>query len=241
MPETTSNVPIDAIFAGGIGILGEEGHRSGIFKRRIDGEVRVAADGIVGDQHADRRVHGGPEKAVHHFATENYAILASGFPPVADALVPGSLGENIATVGLDECSVHIGDIYRAGSVVLQVSQPRSPCWKINHRFAVEGMSLLVARERITGWYYRVLRPGSIRQGDVLERLERATGRFSISEFWQVVSAHVPEVDDMLALIAVDGLADDWKRRLTERVRWIRERRATCAAASATTQAGPLHR
>lgn len=239
MPESTTDVPIDAIFAGGIGILGEEGHRSGIFKRRIDGEVRVVAEGIAGDQHADRRVHGGAEKAVHHFATENYATLATGFPCAAAALVPGSLGENIATLGLDERSVHIGDIYRAGSVVLQVSQPRSPCWKINHRFAVEGMSLLVARERITGWYYRVLQPGTIRPGDVLEPLERATDRFSISEFWQVVSAHVSAVDDMLALVAVDGLADDWKRRLTERVRWIRERRAT--ATTAIAQAGPPHR
>ncbi|MBP0638055.1 MULTISPECIES: MOSC domain-containing protein [unclassified Cupriavidus] len=234
MPESTHNVPIDAIFAGGIGILGEEGHRSGIFKRRIEGEVRVVAEGIVGDQHADTRVHGGPEKAVHHFATENYATLATGFPHVADALVPGSFGENIATVGLDERSVHIGDIYRAGSVVLQVSQPRSPCWKINHRFSVEGLSLLVARERITGWYYRVLQPGTIRPGDILERLERANDRFSISEFWQVVSAHVPEVDDMQALSAVEGLADDWKRRLTERARWIRERRVAA-------QAGTLHR
>ncbi|MEM5429434.1 MOSC domain-containing protein [Cupriavidus oxalaticus] len=229
MPETTSNVPIDAIFAGGIGILGEEGHRSGIFKRRIEGEARVIAEGIIGDQHADRRVHGGPEKAVHHFASENYATLATALPQVADALVPGSLGENIATVGLDERNVHVGDIYRAGGVVLQVSQPRSPCWKINHRFAVEGMSLLVARERTTGWYYRVLQPGTIRQGDALQRLERTTDRFSISEFWRVVSAHVPEVDDMLALVAVDGLADDWKRQLTERVRWIRERRAAMDA------------
>lgn len=234
MPEPTRNIPINAIFAGGIGILGEEGHRSGIFKRRIEGEVRVAAAGIVGDQHGDTRVHGGPEKAVHHFASEHYATLAAGFPHIADALVPGSLGENIATTGLDERNVHIGDVYRAGSVVLQVSQPRSPCWKINHRFAVEGLSLLVARERITGWYYRVLQPGTIRPGDVLQRTERATERFSISEFWQVVSAHVPEVDDMLALIAVDGLADDWKRRLDQRVRWIRERRAQ-------PQAGAPHR
>ena len=68
----------------------------------------------------------------------------------------------------------------------------------------------------------------------VERLERANDRFSISEFWQIVSAHVPEVDDMQALSAVEGLADDWKRRLTERARWIRERRVAA-------QAGTLHR
>ncbi|MCL2658212.1 MAG: MOSC domain-containing protein [Betaproteobacteria bacterium] len=217
---------IDALFAGGIGILGEEGHRSGIFKNRIETVVRVLADGIVGDEQVDRRVHGGPEKAVHHFAAENYARLAAAFPQVANALVPGSLGENVSTHGMNERSVHIGDIYRAGSVTLQVSQPRSPCWKINHRFAVDGMSLHVAKERITGWYYRVIEAGVIGPGDSMVLLERTTDRFSIDAFWVVQSAHAPPIDDMEALIAVDGLAADWKRRLTERVRWIREYRTT---------------
>ncbi len=217
-------VAIDALFAGGIGILGEEGHRSGMFKNRIETEARLFADGIVGDEHADRRVHGGPEKAVHHFAAENYASLAGAFRQVADALVPGSLGENVSTHGMNERNVHIGDIYRAGSVTLQVSQPRSPCWKINHRFSVDGMSLHVARERITGWYYRVIEAGAIAPGDSITLLERTTDRFSIDAFWTVQSAHSPQIDDMEALIAVDGLARDWKQRLTERVRWIRERR-----------------
>jgi len=219
-------VAIDALFAGGIGILGEEGHRSGIFKNRIEAQAQVLADGIAGDEHADRRVHGGPEKAVHHFAAENYARLAEAFPQIADALVPGSLGENVSTHGMHERSVHIGDIYRVGSVTLQVSQPRSPCWKINHRFSVDGMSLHVARERITGWYYRVIEAGVIKSGDSMALLERTTDRFSIDAFWTAQSAHSPQIDDLEALIAVDGLARDWKQRLTERVRWIRERRRT---------------
>lgn len=224
MNRPAEDVVVDAIFAGGIGILGEEGHRSGIFKRRIEGDVQVLAEGIAGDEHADRRVHGGPEKAVHHFAAENYARLASIFPQIAEALVPGSLGENISTSGLTERNVHIGDVYRVGGVTLQVSQPRSPCWKINHRFSTEGMSLVVARERITGWYYRVIEAGTIRPGDRMQLIERTSERFSIEQLWNVQSAHSPRIEDMLALIAVAGLAQDWKVRLTERVRWIRERR-----------------
>jgi len=218
-------VIVEALFAGGIGILGEEGHRSGIFKSRIEAEARVLAHGIVGDEHADRRVHGGPEKAVHHFAAENYVRLTAAFPQIAHALIPGSLGENVSTYGMDERGVHIGDIYLVGSsVTLQVSQPRSPCWKINHRFSVDGMSLHVAREHMTGWYYRVIEAGVIRPGDTMTLLERATDRFSIDAFWTVQSAHSPQIDDMEALIAIDGLAREWKQRLTERVRWIRERR-----------------
>ncbi|MDY7511230.1 MOSC domain-containing protein [Ralstonia wenshanensis] len=216
---------IDALFAGGIGLLTEEGHRSGIFKNRIAAHAKVLADGIAGDEHVDRRVHGGPEKAVHHFAAENYVLLAAAFPQIADSLVPGSLGENVSTHGMDERSVHIGDVYRAGSVTLQVSQPRSPCWKINHRFSVDGMSFHVANEHITGWYYRVLEGGVIRPGDSMVLLDRTTDRFSIDAFWTVQSAHSPQVEDMEALIAVDGLANDWKKRLTQRVSWIRERRS----------------
>lgn len=224
MVKPMADVVVDALFAGGIGILGEEGHRSGIFKRRVEGDVHVFAEGIVGDEQADRRVHGGPEKAMHHFAAENYASLASFFPQIADALVPGSLGENVSTSGLTERNVHIGDIFRVGGVTLQVSQPRAPCWKINHRFATEGVSLVVARERMTGWYYRVIEAGTIRAGDPLELVRRTSERFSIDEFWNVQSAHSPRIEDMLELAAVDGLAHDWKVRLTERVRWIRERR-----------------
>ncbi|MGO4576461.1 MOSC domain-containing protein [Cupriavidus sp. 2TAF22] len=214
---------VEGIFAGGIGILGEEGHRSGIFKRRIRGEAKVSFDGIEGDEHADPRVHGGPEKAVHHFAAENYRRLAECFPDCAGILVPGSLGENISTNGLTERNVHIGDVFRMGGTVLQVSQPRSPCWKINHRFNADGMSLVVAQERMTGWYYRVIGSGIIGPGDKLELIERETERFSIDEFWRVQSSSRPGIDDMLALIAVPGLANSWKVRLNDRVRWIRQR------------------
>ncbi|QID17346.1 MOSC domain-containing protein [Nitrogeniibacter mangrovi] len=213
---------IDLVFAGGMGVLAPEGQRSGIFKRRIAGPARVEAHGIVGDEHGDPRVHGGPEKAVHQYAADNYAHLAQAFPQCSNALVPGSLGENLSALHLTERNVHIGDIFRAGSTVLQVSQPRSPCWKISHRFGIERMSMHVAQTRITGWYYRVIEPGLIQQGDEMRLLDRQTERFSIDQFWQVQSSHRPALDDLLELAAVPGLAEDWKRRLIERVKWLRK-------------------
>ncbi|WP_224790462.1 MOSC domain-containing protein [Pseudomonas fluorescens] len=214
---------IDHVFAGGLGVLQPEGQRTGIFKQRHAGPVRVERQGIVGDQHGDTRVHGGPEKAVHQYAAQNYGRLAHAFADSAAQLVPGSLGENISALGLCECNVHIGDVFQVGSAVLQVSQPRSPCWKINHRFDAEHMSMFVARERITGWYYRVLQPGFVQAGDVIELLERHSERFSIDRFWQVQLAHRPLIDDLLALAAVAGLAPDWQRRLSERARYLLKR------------------
>lgn len=214
---------IDHVFAGGLGVLLPEGQRTGIFKQRQAGPVRVELQGIVGDQHGDTRVHGGPEKAVHQYAAQNYQRLAQAFPHSAAQLIAGSLGENISAVGLSELNVHIGDVFRIGGAVLQVSQPRSPCWKINHRFDAEKMSMFVARERITGWYYRVLQPGLLQAGDPIELLERHTERFSIDQFWQVQLSHRPVIDELLALAATHGLAEDWKRRLAERAKWLSQR------------------
>ena len=170
---------IDHVFAGGLGVLQPEGQRTGMFKQRHSGPVRVELHGIVGDQHGDTRVHGGPEKAVHQYAAQNYERLAQAFTQSASQLVTGSLGENISAGELSEYNVHIGDVFRIGSCVLQVSQPRSPCWKINHRFDAEHMSMFVAKERITGWYYRIVEPGFIEAGGRIELLERHTERFSI--------------------------------------------------------------
>lgn len=219
----TLNTKIDHVFAGGLGVLHPEGQRTGIFKRRHEKPVRVELHGIVGDEHGDTRVHGGPEKALHQYAAQNYQRLAQAFAHSATQLVAGSLGENISAFGLGECNVHIGDVFQVGSAVLQVSQPRSPCWKINHRFDAEKMSMFVARERITGWYYRVLQPGFIQAGDRIELLERHTGDFSIDRFWQVQLAHRPVIADLLALSATHGLSEDWKRRLFERAKYLQKR------------------
>jgi len=214
---------IDHVFAGGLSTLKPEGQRTGIYKQQRIGPARVDLHGIVGDQHGDTRVHGGPEKAVHQYAAENYQRLALAFTKCADQLLPGSLGENLSGFGLTERNVHIGDLFRVGSCLLQVSQPRSPCWKINHRFDAEHLSMFVAKERLTGWYYRVIEPGFIQAGDRLELQARQTERFSVDEFWQVQLSHRPLIDDLLALAAVPGLAEDWKRRLGERAKWLRKR------------------
>ncbi|WP_218108655.1 MOSC domain-containing protein [Paraburkholderia nodosa] len=222
--EMVSSTNIECLFAGGMGYLDHEGQRSGIFKRPMAGPARVEAQGIVGDEHGDPRIHGGPEKAVHHYAAENYVRIAEAFAECVAALVPGSLGENISARGLSERNVHIGDIYEVGGAILQVSQPRSPCWKINHRFGVERMSMHIAEGRITGWYYRVLCPGMIAPGDAITLVDRQTERFSIDEFWKVQLSHRPSIDALVELIAVPGLAPDWKRRLGEREKWLRARR-----------------
>ena len=147
------------VFAGGLTVIGETGHLTGMCKRRQVGAVAVGIEGLAGDQIADLRFHGGPDKAVHLYAVEHYAQLCETFPAPDEAFGCGSFGENLSLQGLPDDEVCIGDVYTVGSVVLQLSQPRSPCWKLNARFGVPTLSRYIQDERMTGWYARVMEPG----------------------------------------------------------------------------------
>jgi len=210
---------IDSILIGELSSLPPEGQPTGIFKHPVSAAA-VGSTGVAGDHQADRRHHGGAEKAVHHYAAENYARLAAEFPALAPVLVPGSLGENLSTHGWTESNVHIGDVFRIGSARLQVSQPRSPCWKINHRFGVDDLSRWIAAARITGWYYRVLAPGRITVGDPVERVGQDPDPISIDDFWRLVLAHRPDPEGLARLAASPALAGEWRRKIVDRIAWL---------------------
>lgn len=211
---------IAGLYVGGITTLEPEGQSTGIYKQAAKSPVQLTREGFVGDTQADRRVHGGPEKAVHHYAAENYRTLAAAFPAAASALVPGSLGENVSGSGWDEAGVCIGDIFRLGGTVVQVSQPRSPCWKINHKFGEPGMSRFIAEQGITGWYYRVVEEGKVAPDDVFELLERPSPLVPLARLWQAGLAHRPAGDELLLLLATPGLTPGWVKKLTERRDWL---------------------
>jgi MOSC domain-containing protein YiiM len=182
--------------------------------------LRLTFTGLVGDVQADRRVHGGPEKALHHYAAENYARLTVAFLECAGALLPGSIGENISTHGWREDSVCISDIFRIGTALVQVSQPRSPCWKINHKFGVADMSRFVADHGVTGWYYRVIEEGDIGVGDGFELQERPAPQVTLARLWQANIAHRPALDELAELMAAPGLTLGWVQKLSERRDWL---------------------
>lgn len=214
-------VVIDQIFVGGISRLPPEGHPTGIFKQPVSGALALGREGLVGDAQADRRVHGGAEKALHQYAADNYPALAAAFPAIAGLLVAGSIGENLASRGADEESVCIGDVFRLGNARVQLSQPRSPCWKIDHKFGEPMLSRFIAERGLTGWYYRVLEAGSVQPGDCLELIERNRDPVTVARLWRVNRAHRPSSDELAACAATPGLAPGWVRKLSERLDWLR--------------------
>ena len=215
---------IDAVFAGGVRPLPPEGHPSGIFKQAVIGPVRLGPEGLAGDEQADRRVHGGPYKALHHYAAENYARLAAAFPDKAALFVPGSLGENVSTTGWDEDTVCVGDVFRIGPAIVQVSQPRQPCWKINHKFGEEELMRFVAEHCVAGWYYRVLEGGPIAAGDAFALIERNAAAVTLRRLWFSFRAHRPDPEELAMLRGIPGLSPNWVQKLDERIAWLKQNR-----------------
>jgi len=217
-----------SLFIGGIGRLPESGRPTGIYKHAVSAPLDLGYAGFSGDQQADRRVHGGPEKAVHLYPARHYARLAARFPEAAGQLQPGSLGENISTAELDENAVRLGDTWRLGEAVLQVCQPRTPCWKIDERFAADGMAAFIAEHQLTGWYWRVLTPGRVAPGDELLLLQAAdtTTLAAAMALWQ---SHRPALAELEKLAATPGLASNWQQKIEQRLEWLRRNPETGAA------------
>jgi MOSC domain-containing protein YiiM len=170
---------VRSVQAGRVSALGPQHVPSAFVKRPVAGTAHVGLLGLDGDEQADLRVHGGPGKAVYGYAHANYSVWLQAFPQHAALLLPGGLGENLTLDGCDELSVCISDIVRIGSVVLQVTEPRQPCFKFALRFKDNGMVRAMVENGMCGWYYRVLEPGTLTAGDALALLERPNPTWSI--------------------------------------------------------------
>ena len=209
-----------SLFIGGISPLPESGRPTGMFKRPVTAAAQLGPEGFAGDEQADRRVHGGPDKAVHLYPAAHYARLATAFPEAAGALVPGSLGENISCASLDEGNVRVGATFSLGTARLQVCQPRNPCWKIDDRFAADGMAAFIAEHGLTGWYFRVLQPGIVAPGDTLECLDAAPEAPTLAAAAALWREHRPPVARLYRLANCPGIAAGWRDKVAARADWL---------------------
>ncbi|HSJ79438.1 MAG TPA: MOSC domain-containing protein [Erythrobacter sp.] len=178
---------------------------SAIAKRPREGAVQVLSEGLAPDEQADRRVHGGPEMALHLYPLDHHAWWRGqiGDHPALDE--PGGFGSNLAISGLTEEHVHIGDRFRLGTALIEVSQPRQPCWKIEHRFGAKGMVAAIIRTGRSGWYFRVIDDGEVAAGDSLERISIGTAEWSVARVFAALiagkgtSAEYAELANLAAL------------------------------------------
>ncbi|SFK50997.1 MOSC domain-containing protein YiiM [Methylocapsa palsarum] len=205
-----AGIRISSIQAGRIAPLGPRGVLSGFVKDRVDGPISAGLLGLSGDEQADLTVHGGPEKAVYGYGLASYAAWRRAFPDHAGLLKPGGLGENLTIDGQEETSVCIGDIVRVGGAVLQVTQPRQPCFKLALRFADNGMPRAMIRNGLCGWYYRVLEPGVLTSGTAIVLEERPNPEWSVARFFRLITTHRVSEGELAELVAMNGLASQWR-------------------------------
>ena len=165
---------------------------SAITKRPREGAVQVLAEGLAPDEQADRRVHGGPEMALHLYPLDHHAFWADTLGGHELLSEPGCFGSNLAVRGLTEEMVHIGDRFRLGlkttGALIEVSQPRQPCWKIEHRFERKGMVAGIIASGRCGWYFRVIESGEVAAGDSLERVAVGASDWSVARVFRAVIA-----------------------------------------------------
>ncbi|WP_132999405.1 MOSC domain-containing protein [Luteimonas arsenica] len=205
---------IDALLTGVALPYTRPGSRSGIAKSPRSGRVRIGELGLEGDEQGDLRVHGGVDKAVHHYPFDHYAAWRAELGELPLLATPGAFGENISSHGLDEGTVCLGDRYALGDAVLEVSQGRQPCWKLNDRFGVRDMARRVQDTGRTGWYYRVPQPGSAQAGDALVLLERPWPAWPLRRLMRLLADRVLDPGQLAEALELP-LVPSW-RKLVER-------------------------
>lgn len=188
---------------------------TGFFKDPVSGLILLERTNLVGDGQADLENHGGPEKAVNVYPIEHYPYWEQtvGFTH----LQPGAFGENFTIKGLLEADVCIGDVFEVGEALVQISQPRQPCWKLARRWKMKDLALRVQETGRTGWYFRVLQEGHVQTGNTLVLQERPCPRWTVAAANDVMHHHKGDTETIRDLSGCLHLASRWQVKLTRRI------------------------
>jgi len=183
-----------------------------IFKDPAPGRLAVRGNNLAGDKQSDLKVHGGPNKAIYAYPSEHYSYWTR---ELKRELTPGNFGENLTTEGMLENDVRIGDRYRIGSVLLRVTQPRMPCFKLALRFDLPAMIKFFWQSGTSGFYFAVEEEGEMGAGDEIDLLERDKAGVTVAEVLQAYKGE-SEDEDLIDRVLAAPLSGSWKREIQER-------------------------
>lgn len=184
---------------------------TGINKSVAAGPVYLGAEQLDGDGQADLKNHGGPDKAVCAYPFDHYPYWER---ELNRKLSYAAFGENATIAGLTETEACIGDIYRIGSAVVQISQPRYPCFKLGNKHGVPDLPEMVLETGYSGYYFRVLEPGCLQAGDSVVRIERHPLEVTVAYAIGIVHRGRSDAAGIRRLLAVEALAASWQDMLT---------------------------
>ncbi|MDP4095509.1 MOSC domain-containing protein [Paenibacillus sp. P96] len=193
---------------------GEKEVLSGINKLPAERPILLTSSGIPGDGQADLVHHGGPDKVVCVYDYSRYAH----FEQLMDRkLAFGAFGENVTTAGASEDRVSIGDLYRLGRALVQVSQPRQPCFKLAAKYGWKELPQQFQQTGYTGYYFRVLEEGELAPDDSMELVERQQDHITVMEANRIMYQQKDQAEQTLRLLNVEALSESWKYSLRKRL------------------------
>jgi len=185
-------------------------------KQRVNGPVWVGKENLDGDGQANTKTHGGAEKAICVYPVEHYGYWQEhlGLPELS----LGAFAENFTTRGLLENQVCIGDVFALSEVVVQVSQPRPPCWRLSRWWCVKDFAARMEQTGRTGWYLRVIREGYIESDTHMELIERRHPEWSVATANNLMWGAGADLSQMRELAACTSLSNSWRDAALSRVR-----------------------
>ena len=190
--------------------IGPAGHEwvSGIIKERASGPLWLGLTNLAGDGQGSPKTHGGPEKAACVYPEEHYSYWQRELD--LPSLASGDFGENFTTAGQTEGQVCIGDVFRLGGAIVQLSQPRPPCWRLARRWRIKDLALRVESTGRTGWYLRVLEQGYVEAGATIQLLERPLPQWTVALVNDLEHGRRVDLDQTRALASCPQLSDSWR-------------------------------
>ena len=186
---------------------------TGIFKVPINEPIYLEKEQVKGDEISDRNVHGGEYKACYLFSSDDYPYWKNMYPSLDWDW--GMLGENLTIKGLDENNIYIGDIYKIGSALVQITQPREPCFKFGVKFGTQDVLKQFIEHGRPGTYVRVLEEGFVDINDRFELVEQAKNSLTISQFFNLLFEKTKNQEHLRLALNNDALPNRKKIKLAQ--------------------------
>jgi MOSC domain-containing protein YiiM len=198
-------------------VFNNEKMQTGIFKKPVSGSVAITQFNVTGDQQVDLKNHGGEHKAVYGFSANHYEYWKSALNN--PNLSYGQFGENLSITDLDEAVLCIGDQLQIGDCILEITQPRVPCFKLGIAMNLRTMPKLFIKHAATGIYFRIIQPGIITTGQNIEHIYQHPEQLTVQQLFKAYfdNDFVDPVSVMQQAATIPQLSNEWQQKVQSRL------------------------
>lgn len=189
---------------------------TGIFKEPVQGPVTLRTLNFDGDRQADLSVHGGVTKAVYGYPSEHYKFWKKELPEMS--LPYGMFGENLTTEGVFEDGINVGDRFRLGEAELMVTEPRLPCYKLGIKFGRSDIIKRFLQSRRTGFYFSVVKEGTVAAGNEIELLSRDPNNVTIADILRLYAFEKDDLETLRRTVKLEALSESWREHFRKQIR-----------------------